>query len=169
MLEIDHVAYVVRSIEKTVDRRGLNADLSAIEEFPGEGTRELYLGDSGQAGRLLLMEPIGEGPYLRALEKRGEGLHHVAYFVDDVAEYVASIAGSGWLLHPASVELLTSARQIWLCRPGVECLFEVSEGSRRYTTAADDSELEIPVQSGQEGLVSALGVRGLVGVTRVSS
>ena len=46
-LALDHVALLVSSIEAAVDRLGVPAHLSSIAEFPGEGTRELYLGKEG--------------------------------------------------------------------------------------------------------------------------
>ena len=167
---IDHVAVVVKSIEAACARLNVDARAEAIESFPREGTRELYVGDSPQSGRLLLMQPTSPGPYQRALEKRGEGLHHVAFRVDDVHEYIDAVAPAGWLLHPRSLREFASSGTAWLCRPGVQCLFEVLDNvgctHNAAATTADKlvSHVEIPVLRGQAALVAALGVTGLTGV-----
>lgn len=130
-MKLDHIAVLVTNIEETARAWSL-PDQGVIEEFPDEGTRELYCGPDGASGRLLLMQPIGPGPYQRAMQKRGPGLHHVALCVEDVASYVAELAGSGWLLHPASLELFTAGRQAWLCRPGFPLLVELTEAPADY-------------------------------------
>lgn len=160
-MSIDHVAVIVRSIEDAVERFGLSADLSAIAEFPGEGTRELYLGGSKLPGRLLLTQPLGPGPYERAMGKRGPGLHHVAFAVPDLGAFTQTIEATGWLLHPASLRTMTEVRQIWLCRPGVRILVEVSEGARRYEGDPLVERVTVPATRDTERLVAALDVDGL--------
>jgi hypothetical protein len=81
---LNHVAFLVGSIESAIRLiPSPSADRGNIEEFPSEGTRELYVGDSIM-GRLLLMQPIGAGPYQRAMKKRGESLHHLALDVENL-------------------------------------------------------------------------------------
>lgn len=120
---LDHVALVVRKLEPVLERlNGLDA--GPIQSFPSEGTREVYLG-AGSA-RLLLMEPTNaHGPYARALEKRGAGLHHVAFNVPDLDAFLGEV--SGWLLVPSSLGALTESHTAWLARPGVATLLEVSQ------------------------------------------
>jgi len=124
---VDHVALLVPDLESalsTITRLGL--EHGEIEDFPAEGTREVYVGEPGQQGRLLLMQPLGDGPYQRALSKRGPGLHHVAIGVADLSAFLSRDA-SGWLLHPHSVESISSCSTTWLARPGVGTLVEVVE------------------------------------------
>ncbi len=117
-----------------------------VEEFPSEGTKEVYVGNEDYPGRLLLMEPIGEGPYASALAKRGEGLHHVAVNVKNLDEYVQNLSGSGWYLHPKSVETLKyKFPTVWLARPGVPVLIEVHE--RSFKSADPDSSSFISLVS----------------------
>jgi len=141
---IDHVALLVPRIEPVLEKLGdLAAEAGAIEEFPSEGTRELYVGGEGRIARLLLMETRGEeGPYARALAKRGPGLHHVALLVPDLDAFLAGIRG--WLVHPACLPGLASSRTLWLARPGISTLVEVHEaepGSGRTLVA----QVEVPV------------------------
>lgn len=136
---IDHVALVVRRLEPVLERLdGLGA--GPIEVFPDEGTREVYLGVG--LGRLLLMEPTNaQGPYARALAKRGAGLHHVAMNVPDLGEFLGSVRG--WLLVPACVQDLARTRTAWLARPGVATLLEVHEAERVEGTAVVE-QVELP-------------------------
>jgi hypothetical protein len=162
--ELDHVALLVSSIEAAVENLGLSADPSAIEEFPGEGTRELYLGEEGTPGRLLLMQPIGPGPYERALRKRGEGLHHLAFCTKDPTVFIDSISGSGWLLHPQSLRTVKRFKQVWLCRPGVATLVEVSTGTPSYQGDPVVSRVGVLVDEGRAGLISALRIQAVSAV-----
>lgn len=136
---LDHVALVVRRLEPVVERlEGLEA--GPIEAFPSEGTREVYLGVG--SGRLLLMEPTSEqGPYARALAKRGPGLHHVAVRVPDLREFLASVRG--WLLVPACLNDLERTRTAWLARPGVATLIEVQEAEQAEGSAVVEG-VELP-------------------------
>lgn len=161
---IDHIALVVKSIEATVERLGVTANLEAVEEFPAEGTRELYVGDGERSGLLLLMQPTGPGPYQRALEKRGEGLHHVALRVEDIRQFSDSAQASGWLIHPTSEKLLQSCGQLWLYQPGVKTLIEVSEGEG-CDEAAYIFAIRVAVNPGQENLLADLNVQGLAATT----
>lgn len=129
---IDHVAFVVESLETALaGLETLQLRPQVIDSFPAEGTRECYLGAPGQRARILLMEPIGDGPYERALRERGPGLHHVALNVPSIERFLEQIDGSGWLLHPRS---FATRPTIWLARPGVEALIEVHETSENPRT-----------------------------------
>lgn len=139
MPALDHVALLVAHLDPA---RG------EAQVFPGEGTRELYV------GQLLLIEAIAPGPYQRALERRGPGLHHVAIAVDQLEPYIASLAGTGWYLLPQSLATIAQSRTAWLARPGA-CLIEVMEGPPRPGTI---TRVEIP---GPPDLFERLQVPGL--------
>lgn len=154
---LNHVAFLVDKIENIVEAHSLDPKaLGEIEEFPAEGTRELYIGQQRQSGKLLLMQAIGPGPYQEALHKRGAGLHHIAIDVTDVKAFVAHLPGSGWYLHPRSLGFFQSIKQVWLTRPGVPVLIEVNQ---RKKLALDDDhfieQITFPFPSGR--LCEALG------------
>ena len=76
---LNHIAILVESIDSIVAKDMFATEfIGKVEEFPSEGTRELYVGATSQMGKLLFMEAIGVGPYKTALNKRGVGLHHIA-------------------------------------------------------------------------------------------
>ncbi len=150
---LDHVALVVQQLESVIERLS-GLEPGPIEVFPSEGTREVYLGEG--AARLLLMEPTeASGPYARAIDKRGPGLHHVALNVPDMDAFLARVRG--WLVVPACIPDLVSARTAWLARPGVATLLEVVEGEPASGTAVvEQVELpgELPVDP-RPGLVAS--------------
>jgi methylmalonyl-CoA/ethylmalonyl-CoA epimerase len=126
-VRLDHVALLTTQLEPVLERvTTLGLEPGPIESFPAEGTRECYVGAGARPGQLLLMEAIGDGPYARALAKRGPGLHHVAYGVPDLDAWLAE-GTRGWLLHPHSLTSLAGARTVWLARPGVPTLIEACE------------------------------------------
>ena len=136
---LDHVALVVRRIEPVLERLA-ELEPGPIETFPGEGTREVYLGTG--VARLLLMEPTdADGPYGRALAKRGPGLHHVALKVPDLDGFLGSVRG--WLLVPACLRDLARTRTAWLARPGVATLLEVHEAEPAEGTPVVE-QVELP-------------------------
>lgn len=125
---LNHIAILVESIESTLAEKSFSNELlGPIEEFPSEGTRELYVGHGNQMGRLLFMQAIGDGPYKSALEKRGPGLHHIAIDVEDIDLFVDQLAGSGWCLHPKSLKFYKESKMIFLCRSGTPILIEINE------------------------------------------
>ncbi len=82
---LDHLGVAVRRIEDRLDlyRNVLGLDLQAVEEVAGEGVRAALL-PAGRA-RIELLEPTGGAtPIARFLERRGEGIHHVCFEVDDL-------------------------------------------------------------------------------------
>lgn len=156
---LDHVALLVADLEGAIARTPLPAE--PIGTFPGEGTREAYVGASSRDARLLLVTPFdlaGDGPYARAQRSRGTGLHHLGLAVPDVVAYVAGLAGSGWYVLPGSVATLPD--EVWLARPGVPLLLEVTRGPA-VAGEAVVTEVAIP-EGGRTGIIGALGVPGVV-------
>jgi methylmalonyl-CoA/ethylmalonyl-CoA epimerase len=93
---LDHVAILVRSTDEALrfyeGRLGLRVQSS--EEIDSPQVRLTYL-DTGNA-YLQLVEPLDPASPLAAwLEEHGEGLHHICFGVDDVAEAVAAISDPG--------------------------------------------------------------------------
>jgi methylmalonyl-CoA/ethylmalonyl-CoA epimerase len=93
---IHHLGVAVEDLDAalTTYERLFGAQLEHRATVPGQGVEaaSLRLG----AGRVELLEPLdGETPVGRFLTKRGPGMHHVAYEVDDVAEAIASLSAAG--------------------------------------------------------------------------
>jgi methylmalonyl-CoA/ethylmalonyl-CoA epimerase len=93
---IDHVGIAVASLEEAMPfyRDCLGLPFLGIEEVPDQMVRVAMFGVGGS--RIELLEPTSsESPIARALEKRGPGIHHIAYSVDDAALQVDSLKDMG--------------------------------------------------------------------------
>lgn len=158
-----HVALLVPSVRRAaafLHPYGLSIGKEA--EFPGEGTREIYV-NFGMGNSLLLVEPAGPGPYQRAMEKRGPGLHHLAVDVLDLEEFLAALPGSGWSLHPVSADTIKRTRTAWLFRRGFHGLVEVQERASLLTGPLFVSAVQIPGEGEWlRGLMAPLQLQEIV-------
>jgi methylmalonyl-CoA/ethylmalonyl-CoA epimerase len=97
MPAIDHLGWAVRSIDSSRPHfeSGLGLDMQSDERFPD--VRVAFFG-AGPA-RVELLEPLtAESDVGRFIARRGEGLHHLALRVDDVAAALAAAPGHGFKL-----------------------------------------------------------------------
>jgi methylmalonyl-CoA/ethylmalonyl-CoA epimerase len=95
-MKIDHLGIAVRSISDSLRfyREALGFELSGTEEVNDQGVRVALLpvGES----RIELLEPFSEDtPVGRFIARRGEGLHHICYEVDDLASKLADLGSRG--------------------------------------------------------------------------
>lgn len=157
-----HVALLVPSVRKAADwLKRFDFQIGKEEEWDGEGTREIYV-EREKNNPLLLMEPIKAGAYQRALEKRGPGLHHLAIDVLDLKNYIASLGGSGWLLHPVSVRTIGQTKTAYLARPGFPGLIEVQQKERLSEGNLFVTEISIPLDPTNFRLIQNIGLEGIV-------
>ena len=157
--QLHHVAYVVPSLEGACN---VFEDLSAgeIETFAAEGTREQYLGTAPPY--VLLMEPTADGAYMRALHRRGAVIHHIGLQVEALDAFIDEVVeGSGWFLHPCSLRTRNDAGTVWLTRPNVEVLVEVSQADSfaRLESCFDRIEIAgLDLRSGLRRIFDGCGV-----------
>ncbi|MEX2210899.1 MAG: methylmalonyl-CoA epimerase [Gaiellaceae bacterium] len=93
---IHHVGIAVRDLDEAVDTysRLFGATVEGRGPVPGQGVEaaSLVVG----SGRIELLSPTeADSPVGRFLAKRGPGMHHIAYEVDDVQVVLDGLAGAG--------------------------------------------------------------------------
>ncbi|HZP89950.1 MAG TPA: methylmalonyl-CoA epimerase [Actinomycetota bacterium] len=93
---IDHVGIAVADLEEAVERqrRVLGREPAHREVVESQGVEEVMfaVGD----GYLQLLGALGpDTPVGRFLERRGPGIHHVAYRVDDIAAALERLRADG--------------------------------------------------------------------------
>jgi methylmalonyl-CoA epimerase len=95
-MKIDHLGIAVNSIGDALAfyRDALGLDVGATETVSDQGARVAMLpvGES----RIELLEPVsGDTVIGRFLAKRGEGLHHICYEVDDLTSKLEEVRSRG--------------------------------------------------------------------------
>jgi methylmalonyl-CoA epimerase len=94
----------------------LGAPELAREELPEQGVRVVALGRPGAMVELL--SPTREGTGVaRYLQSRGEGLHHVAYEVQDVAAELERLRGEGVRLVDEAPRVGLGGRRVAFVHP----------------------------------------------------
>ncbi|MCA9239951.1 MAG: methylmalonyl-CoA epimerase [Planctomycetales bacterium] len=93
---LNHVGIAVKSIDeqKPFYEEVLGAEFECYEEVASQKVRVGFfkIGDV----RLELLEPTDPSSTVAAfLEKRGEGLHHLAFTVDDIQQRIADLEAAG--------------------------------------------------------------------------
>jgi methylmalonyl-CoA/ethylmalonyl-CoA epimerase len=95
---LDHVGIAVRRLDEGIARyQLLGLGPESIEDLPAEGIRAAFL-PAGDVRLELLESTRADSAIATFLERRGEGLHHVAFRVDDVREAIASAEIAGFRL-----------------------------------------------------------------------
>lgn len=96
LLNLDHVAVAVADLDEAVEgfRSRYGVEPAYREVVEEQGVEEAMIPVGGSYVQLL--QPLGpDTPVGRFLERRGEGLHHVAYAVPDIEEALAHLAAEG--------------------------------------------------------------------------
>ena len=93
---IDHVAVAVHDLDAAVEwyRTTFGAEPVHRERVAHDGVEEVLI-RLGESYLQLLTPTRPDSPVARFLDRRGEGLHHVAYRVDDCAAALASAVAAG--------------------------------------------------------------------------
>ena len=96
LTEIDHVAIAVNDLEAAIDyyQRAFGAEVAHREVVEEDGVEEALLRVADSYVQLLT-PTRPDSPVAKALEKRGEGLHHVGSRVDDCAAALAAVVAAG--------------------------------------------------------------------------
>ena len=94
--KIDHLGIAVHSLEEAgrLYRETLGLKCGGTEEIPDQKVRVMFF----QVGevRVELVEPTADdSPIAKFLHKRGPGLHHIAYMVDDLVATLAALKSAG--------------------------------------------------------------------------
>jgi methylmalonyl-CoA epimerase len=96
LIEIDHIAIAVNDLEAAIayyrDTFGCEVDHREVVESDGVEEALLKVADS----YVQLLKPVrDDSPVAKFLEKKGEGLHHVGYRVDDCAAALDRVKAEG--------------------------------------------------------------------------
>ena len=95
-MKIDHIAIAVNDVEESakVYQQALGADSVEFETVESEGVKVAII--HLENARVELMQPTNDtSPIKKFLDKKGQGLHHMALDTDDIEGEVERMEGCG--------------------------------------------------------------------------
>lgn len=132
--KLDHVGIAVRSLSAALPAFEAALGVSASEEevVADQEVRVVFL-KTGESGIELLEPTAPDGPIGKFLEKRGEGIHHLSFEVDDLEAALERCRAAGLTLIDETPRPGAAGKRIAFLHPkstsGV--LIELSESTDR--------------------------------------
>lgn len=94
--KVDHIGIAVKNLDETIPyyTENLGLNLLKIEEVASESVRVAFI-DAGNV-KLELLEPMSEQSAIHSfIEKKGEGIHHIAFGVEGIEERMNELREKG--------------------------------------------------------------------------
>ncbi|MDD2322887.1 MAG: methylmalonyl-CoA epimerase [Bacteroidia bacterium] len=93
---IEHIGIAVKSLEESIPyyEEVLGLTCYAIEEVPEQKVKTAFF-KVGQTKIELLESTDPEGPIGKFIEKKGEGIHHMAFAVEGLEKRLEEVEGKG--------------------------------------------------------------------------
>ncbi|KQC30692.1 methylmalonyl-CoA epimerase [Flagellimonas eckloniae] len=97
MDKIEHIGIAVKNLKdsNSLFAKLLGASHYKMEEVPSEGVRTSFF-KSGPNKIELLEATTVDSPIAKFLEKKGEGVHHIAFAVDDIVMEITRLKKEGF-------------------------------------------------------------------------
>jgi methylmalonyl-CoA/ethylmalonyl-CoA epimerase len=95
--KLDHIGIAVRSLDVAKIYQSLGLEIEHVETVETQKVKTAFLsvGDSN----LELLEPTSpDSPIAKYIEKRGEGIHHLCFRVDDIEAHLERLKAEGYRL-----------------------------------------------------------------------
>jgi len=136
---VNHIGIAVRSLaeQRPFYEGVLGARFEGEEEVVDQGVKVAFyaIGPVGNEVRLELLEPTREdSPIAKFIEKKGEGMHHVAYTVEGIADRLAALKAGGHRLIDETPRAGAHDSKIAFMHPKSSCgvLTELCEPSHSH-------------------------------------
>ena len=131
---IEHIGIAVENLENSISfyEKVLGLKCYNIEEVPDQKVRTAFF-MVGQTKIELLESTDPEGPVGKFIEKRGEGVHHIAFAVKDISSQLRHAENEGVKLIDASPRKGAEGLEIAFLHPGSTggVLIEICEDKER--------------------------------------
>ncbi len=97
MDKIEHIGIAVKNLEESniLFEKLLGRPYYKMEEVLSEGVRTSFF-KSGTNKVELLEATNADSPIAKFLEKKGEGIHHIAFAVEDIESEIARLQNEGF-------------------------------------------------------------------------
>ena len=93
--QIDHVALVVKDLQEAVKNYEEMFGFKVVETNEGPGGEFTGVMIENGTIRIELFQPLKPGSFMKFLEERGGGLHHVSFQTDDISAEMADLKARG--------------------------------------------------------------------------
>lgn len=99
MQKVEHIGIAVSSLDKSVPlfEKLLNSSCYKTERVQGERVNTAFF-QTGETKIELLESMDSEGVIARFIEKKGEGVHHIAFAVADIEAEMERLKKEGFIL-----------------------------------------------------------------------
>jgi methylmalonyl-CoA/ethylmalonyl-CoA epimerase len=127
---LDHIGIAVKSLDAAKIYEALGLSVEHVETVETQGVRTAFLA-AGDAN-IELLEPMGPDSAVgKFIARRGEGIHHICFRVDDLEAHLARLKAQGYrLIDEAPVPGAHGCRVAFLHpAAGTGVLIELSEKS----------------------------------------
>lgn len=93
--KLDHIGVAVKDLEASIKiYENLGFTVESVDEVPGFGVKVAFL--PMESGSVELVQPVEENSAMaRYLEKKGQGIHHLCFEVNDIRAELARLEASG--------------------------------------------------------------------------
>ena len=97
MPKIEHIGIAVKDLDEAVDRfsKLLNTSPYKTEKVESEGVSTVFF-ETGESKVELLESTDPNGPIGKYISKKGEGIHHIAFDVDDIQSEMERLKNEGF-------------------------------------------------------------------------
>ncbi len=94
--KIAHIGIAVKNLEQAVKfyEEEFGLKVTGIEEVPEQKVKVAFL-PVGDTKIELLESTSADGPVARFIEKKGEGVHHIAFMVDNLEQVLSDFKHKG--------------------------------------------------------------------------
>lgn len=92
---IEHIGIAVRSLDAAIPHfaKILGTECYAVEEVKDQKVKTAFF-KVGETKIELLESTASDGPVAKFIEKKGEGIHHIALAVEGVVSYLNALPGA---------------------------------------------------------------------------
>lgn len=99
MNKIEHLGIAVKNIEESskIYETLLKSECYKIEEVESEGVKTAFY-QIGESKIELLEATKSDSPIAKFIEKKGQGIHHIAFDVDDIHSEIKRLEAEGFKL-----------------------------------------------------------------------
>jgi methylmalonyl-CoA/ethylmalonyl-CoA epimerase len=92
---LDHIGIAVKSLDAAKIYEALGLTIDHVETVATQGVKTAFL-SAGDANLELLEPTSADSTVAKFIEKRGEGIHHICFRVDDIEAHLSRLKSLGY-------------------------------------------------------------------------